>query len=73
MDFLDFFGSKGALGSQKYVEEVSEVSEEIWQFLKKVCETTLSNMLPLARAFSNLATRWRSSTADPCKTLLISA
>ena len=36
------FGPKGALGSQKHVEEVPGVSEEIWQFLKKFCEPTLS-------------------------------
>ena len=39
---MDFFGSMGALGSQKYMEEVSEISEEIWRFLKKFCEPTLS-------------------------------
>ena len=72
MGFLGFFGPKGALGSQKHVEEVAEVSEEIWLLLKKFCEPALSNLLPPARLFSNLATRWRPSTTDPCKTLLIS-
>ena len=64
-------GPKGALGSQKHVEEVTEVSEEIWRFLKKFCEPTLSNLLPPARLFSNPATRWRPSTTESCKTLLI--
>ena len=65
-------GPKGALGSQKHVEEVTEVSEEIWRFLKKFCEPTLSNLLPPAQLFSNPATRWRPSTTDSCNTLLIS-
>ena len=34
---------------------------------------TLSNLLPTAEAFSNLATRWQFSTPDSCKTLLISS
>ena len=56
------FGPKGALGSQNNVEEVAEVSEEIWRFLKKFCEPTLSNLLSVTRTFSNLATRWRCQT-----------
>ena len=48
-------GPKGALGSQKHVEEVTEVSQEIWRFPKKFCEPTLSNLLPPARLFSNPA------------------
>ena len=72
MGFLGLFGPKGALGSQKNVEEVAEVSEEIWRFLKKFREATLSNLLPPAQALFNPATRWRSSIPDPCKTLLIS-
>ena len=55
---------KGALGSQNNVEQVAEVSEEIWRFLKKFCEPSLSNLLPPAQAFSNLATRWGSSMPD---------
>ena len=66
------FGPKDALGSQNNVEQVAEVSEEIWRFLKKFCEPTLSNLLPPARLFLNLATRWQPSTTDSCKTLLIS-
>ena len=72
MGFLGLFGPKGALGSQKHVEEATEVSEEIWRFLKKFCEPTLSNLLPPAQLFSNPATRWRPSTTDSCNTLLIS-
>ena len=55
-------GPKGALGSQKHVEEFSGVSEEIWRFLKKFCESTLSNLLSVAQMFLNPATRWRSQT-----------
>ena len=66
------FGPKGALGSQNNVEQVAEVSEEIWRFLKKFCEPSLSNLLPPARLFLNLVTRWRSSTPDSRNTLLIS-
>ena len=44
----------------------------IWPFPFEICEPNLSNLLPLAQAFSNPATRWRSSMPDPCKTLLIS-
>ena len=71
MGFLGLFGPKGALGSQKNVEEVAEVSEEIWRFLKKFREPTLSNLLLLASLFSNPATRRQPSTTDSCKTLLI--
>ena len=71
MGFLGLFGPKGALGSQKNVEEVAEVSEEIWRFLKKFREPTLSNLLPPARLFSNLATRWQPSTIDSCRKSLI--
>ena len=66
------FGPKGALGSQNNVEEVAEVSEEIWRFLKKFREPTLSNLFHPARLFLNPATRWRPSTTESCKTLLIS-
>ena len=66
------FGPKGAMGSQNNVVEVANVSEEIWRFLKKFCEPTLSNLLPPARLFSYLATRWRSSTNVSCNTLLVS-
>ena len=58
--------------SQNNVEEVAEVSEEIWRFLKKFREPTLSNLFHPARLFSNPATRWRSSTPDSRNTLLIS-
>ena len=51
--FLGFFCPKGALGSQKHVEEVAEVSEEIWRFLKKFCEATLSNLLSATQVFQN--------------------
>ena len=73
MGFLGLFGPRGALGCQKNVEDVAEVSEEIWQFLKKFCEPTLSNLLPPARLFTNPATRWQPLTTDSCKTLLISS
>ena len=67
------FGPIGALGSQKHVEGVAEVSEEIWRFLKKFCEPTLSNLLPPAQAFSNPATRWRCPALESCNSLLISS
>ena len=70
--FFGFFGSKCALGSQKHVEEVSEVSQGFWQFPKAITEPTLSNLPPTTKAVSNPATRWRSSTPNSCKTLLVS-
>ena len=60
--FFGFFGPKGAFGSQKHVEEISGVSEEIWRFLKKFCESTLSNLLSVTQTFSNPTTRWRCQT-----------
>ena len=54
-------GPKGALGSQKNLEEVTEVSEEIWRFLKTFCEPTLSNLLRPAPLFS-----YSSSYAPTC-------
>ena len=57
-------GPKGEIGSQQHVEEVSGVSEEIWRFLKKFCEPSLSNLLSVTQTFSNLATRWRCQTPD---------
>ena len=58
--FVGLFCPKGALGSQKSLGKKSGVSEEIWQFLKKFCETTLSNLLSAKQVFLKLATRWRS-------------
>ena len=72
LEFLELLVPKGAWGSQKHVEEVAEVSEEICRFLKKFCDPTLSNLLPPAQLFSNPATRWRLSTTESCKNLLIS-
>ena len=65
-------GPKGALGSQKHVEEVSEVSEEIWRFLKKFRAASSFKSASCNHSVSNLATRWRSSTPNSCKTLLVS-
>ena len=73
MGLFGLFGPKGALGSQNNVEQVAEVSEEIWRFLKKFREPSLSNLLLPVQAFSNLATRWQSSAHVSCNTLLISA
>ena len=66
------FGPKGALGSQKHVEEVSEVSEKIWRFLKKICAASSFKSASCNHIVLNPATRWRSSTPNSCKTLLVS-
>ena len=59
------------LGVKKMWKKLQKFSEEIWRFLKKFREPTLSNLLLLAPLFSNHATRWQPSTTDSCKTLLI--
>ena len=69
--FVRLFCPIGAFEYQKHVEEVSEVSQENWQFLNFV-KPTLSNLPPATIAISNLITRWRSSTLDSCNTFLIS-
>ena len=65
-------GPKGALGSKKHVEEVSEVCRGFWRFAEAITEHTHSNLLPGTTLFSNSATRWRFSTPDSFKTLLVS-
>ena len=72
MGFLGLFGPKGALGSQKLVEEVLEFAKKIDDLQRNFVQPTLSNLLLAAQVFSNLATRWRSSTPDLYKILLIS-
>ena len=66
------FGPKGALGSQRHVEEFSGVCEENCRFAKKLCVTYSFYLLLSAWLFSNPTTRWRSSTHVLCNTLLIS-
>ena len=67
--FFGFYGPKGALGSQKYVEEVSEVCQET---LCSPLFYSLSNVPLVDQALLNLTTRWRFSAPDYCKILLIS-
>ena len=66
------FWSQRCIGvSKRWWKKKISTGSQFDHFPLKFCEHTLSNLLPPAQAFSNPATRWRSSMPDPCKTMLI--
>ena len=60
------------VGSKRWWKKNISMGSQFDHFPLKFCEPTLSNLLPPAQAFSNPATRWRSSTHVSCNTLLVS-
>ena len=69
--FLGFLVPKVHWGVKKMRKEKFLKGKPSWPFPFNICEPILSNLLPLAQLFLNLATRWRPSTTESCKTLLI--
>ena len=70
--FLGFLVPKVPWGLKKMRKKKFLKGKPIWPFPFNIYEPNLSNLLPLASLFSNPATRWRPSTTEICKTLLIS-
>ena len=71
--FLGFLVSKVPWGLKKMRKKKFLKGKPIWPFPFNICEPTLSNLLTPTQLFSNPATRWRPSTTELCKTLMISS
>ena len=68
---LDFLVPKVHWGKKNMWKKFQKFGKAFDNLAKGVTEATLSNLLPSKQAVLNLATRWRSSTPDSCKTLLV--
>ena len=71
LGFLGFLVPKVHWGRKNMRKRFQKFGNAFDNLAKGVTEATLSNLLPSKQAVLNLATRWRSSTPDSCKTLLV--
>ena len=69
--FLAFLVPKVHWGQKNIWKKFQKFGNAFDNLAKGVTEPTLSNLLHSEQAVSNPATRWRSSTPDSCKTLLL--
>ena len=71
LEFLELLVPKVHWGLKKMWKKFWEFAKKIADLRRNFVRPTLSNLLPPARLFSNLATRWQPSTTDSRNTLLI--
>ena len=71
LGFLGFLVPKVHWGRKIMWKKFQKFGNAFDNLAKGVTEATHSNLLHSEQAVSNSATRWRSSTPDSCKTLLL--
>ena len=72
LELLELLVPKVHLGVKNMRKKKFFKGKPIWPFPFALNEAYSFNLLPPARLFSYLATRWRSSTNVSCATLLVS-
>ena len=60
-------------GLKNMWKKCREFAKKIGNSRRNFVRPTLSNLLPPTQSFSNPSTRWRRSTTELCKTLMISS